>query len=330
MPMATASMYHAQSGMQIAGKYGIGVLSIASTSTEGLQALPTQWSFAEEARRAARHDGRPPRLARPDDLAHRRDQGAGRARGRPRAASLAQRVQRAGRSAGRAQCTSKIRGICSTRSTESGAEGAGAAVIGTPDDLVAAISDMQEITGGFGVVLGFAHDWANREATRRSLGPGRPLRHPGAQRLRDAGCRRPRGYVDDNKAELIGGASAAVMSKIMAHEGAAAGNGDDDDSRWPNGPVTTSRRPRASPHIWAGIVPAGLLGGFRPTCRDGSRPDAGAEPRQAGVTRTSDAIGTKPQARNARSDAALPGATWAQHRSPGASVANPARITRRP
>ena len=29
-------------------------------------------------------------------------------------------------------------------------------------------------------------------------------------------------YVEANKAELIGGASAAVMSKIMGHEGAAA------------------------------------------------------------------------------------------------------------
>jgi limonene 1,2-monooxygenase len=52
MPMATASTI-SPSGMQIAGKYGIGVLSIASTSAEGLQALPTQWGFAEEA--AAKH-----------------------------------------------------------------------------------------------------------------------------------------------------------------------------------------------------------------------------------------------------------------------------------
>ena len=52
--------------------------------------------------------------------------------------------------------------------TAGGAEGAGAAVIGTPDDLIEAIRNLQEITGGFGVVLGFAHDWANREATRRS------------------------------------------------------------------------------------------------------------------------------------------------------------------
>ena len=52
MPMTTASSI-SPSGMQIAGKYGIGALSIASTSSEGIRALPTQWSFAEEA--AAKH-----------------------------------------------------------------------------------------------------------------------------------------------------------------------------------------------------------------------------------------------------------------------------------
>ena len=42
------------------------------------------------------------------------------------------------------------------------------AVIGTPDDLVAAIRKLHELTGGFGTVIGFAHDWANRENTMRS------------------------------------------------------------------------------------------------------------------------------------------------------------------
>ena len=54
------------------------------------------------------------------------------------------------------------------RTTSGGTAGAGAAVIGTPDELVAMIRHLQELTGGFGVVLGFAHDWANREATFRS------------------------------------------------------------------------------------------------------------------------------------------------------------------
>ena len=46
--------------------------------------------------------------------------------------------------------------------------------------------------------------------------------------------------------------------------------------------------------------------------------------------RTSEQTGTKPQARKARSDAAFPGATWAQHHSPGGIAARPARINRRP
>ena len=104
---------------------------------------------------------------------------------------------------------------------ESGAEGGGAAVVGTPDDLIAAINNLQEFTGGFGVVLGFAHDWANRENARRSWDLVARYVIPalnGSVRPMQASA----DYVEANKAELIGGASAAVMSKIMAHEGAAA------------------------------------------------------------------------------------------------------------
>ena len=42
------------------------------------------------------------------------------------------------------------------------------AVIGTPTDLINKIQEMIEVTGGFGAVIGFAHDWANRENTKKS------------------------------------------------------------------------------------------------------------------------------------------------------------------
>ena len=42
------------------------------------------------------------------------------------------------------------------------------ATIGTPDDLVARIKSVLEISGGFGTVVGFVHDWANPENTMRS------------------------------------------------------------------------------------------------------------------------------------------------------------------
>jgi len=46
IPVACASTI-SPSGMKCAGKYGVGVLSVASYSEEGLQALPTQWHFGE-------------------------------------------------------------------------------------------------------------------------------------------------------------------------------------------------------------------------------------------------------------------------------------------
>ena len=48
MPFAIASQI-SPSGMTLAGKYGIGIISLGSMSSEGLTALPTQWAFAETA-----------------------------------------------------------------------------------------------------------------------------------------------------------------------------------------------------------------------------------------------------------------------------------------
>lgn len=222
MPMVTASSI-SPSGMQIAGKYGIGALSIASTSSAGIQSLPTQWGFAEEA--AATHgqtvDRRNWRVLMAWHVAETREQARNEALlglqrwnndynadvlGRPDA----KRVEDPW------ELLDQITGH--------GAAGAGAAVVGTPDDLIAAIRDLQERTGGFGVVLGFAHDWANTEATLRSWdlvaryvipeiqGQLRPMRASAA-------------FVGEHRQELMAGAGAAIMQKIMSHEGAAAAMG---------------------------------------------------------------------------------------------------------
>src|SRR5258705_12973115 len=52
MPLVVAFKV-SPSGMTLDGKHGIGIISIGSLSEEGLNALPTQWSFAEAA--AAKH-----------------------------------------------------------------------------------------------------------------------------------------------------------------------------------------------------------------------------------------------------------------------------------
>ena len=46
--------------------------------------------------------------------------------------------------------------------------------------------------------------------------------------------------------------------------------------------------------------------------------------------RTSEPIGVKPHARKARSERALPGATWAQHHAPTGTQRSPATINARP
>ncbi|HEY3484264.1 MAG TPA: LLM class flavin-dependent oxidoreductase, partial [Ilumatobacteraceae bacterium] len=130
MPMATASSI-SPSGMQIAGKYGIGALSIASTSSEGIQALPTQWGFAEEA--AAEHgstvDRKNWRVLMAWHLAETREQARAEAvhglhrwhneynvwtLGRPNATHVEDKWE------------------LLDQTTGAGASGAGAAVVGTP------------------------------------------------------------------------------------------------------------------------------------------------------------------------------------------------------
>ena len=218
MPMTVASSI-SPSGMQLAGKYGIGALSIASTSTEGIAALPTQWGFAEES--AAKHgqivDRRNWRVMMSWHLAETKEQA------RTEAADGLQRwhneynVHVLGRP-GAAHVDDKWELM--QQVADGGASGGGAAVIGTPDDLIEAIIKMREVTGGFGVVLGFAHDWANREATLRSWEMVARYVIPAIN-----GYIRPMqasaDYIHDNQAELMAGAGAAVMSKILGHEGAA-------------------------------------------------------------------------------------------------------------
>lgn len=219
IPMAAASSI-SPSGMQLAGKYGMGVLSIASTSAEGIQALPTQWGFAEES--ALQHgqtvDRKNWRVMMSWHIAETREQAREESimglqkwhneynvdvLGRPGA----QRVEDPN--------------VLFEQVAAGGAEGGGAAVIGTPDDLIAAILHLQEITGGFGVVLGFANDWANREATLRSWDLVARYVIP-AVNGHLAAQRASAEYVGSRKAELMAGASAAVMSKIMSHQGAQA------------------------------------------------------------------------------------------------------------
>src|SRR5439155_23770653 len=132
-------------------------LSIASTSTEGLAALPIQWSFAEEA--AKKHgktvDRRNWRVLLSWHLAESKKQAEQEAVDGLWWWHNEYSVRVLGRAGA---VTVDDRWELMAQATGARGSGTGSAVIGTPDELVKAIRHLQEITGGFGVVLGFAHD----------------------------------------------------------------------------------------------------------------------------------------------------------------------------
>ena len=215
LPMVTASSI-SPSGMTLAGKYGMGVLSIGSNSDAGLAALPTQWGFAEQAAAKSGQtvDRKNWRVLMSWHIAETREEAraqAGKGLMHWHNEYTVGTLMRPGAVA----FTSPDEAVDQTAFSPGAA-----AVIGTPDDLIAAIRKMMESTGGFGTVLGFAHDWANRENTARSWDLVARYVIPEINGLLE-GYRTSRQFVIDNR-EWFERAGQAVMSKIMSHEGAAA------------------------------------------------------------------------------------------------------------
>jgi len=215
MPFVVASQV-SPSGMTLAGKYGAGVISIGSMSSAGLLSLPTQWSFAEEA--AAKHgrtvDRKDWRVLMTWHIAETR------AEARAQAGEGLMRWHNE-YNVGTLMRPGAVAYGSADEAVDMTAFSPGAVgVIGTPDDLVAAIRRLLELSGGFGTVIGFAHDWANRENTLRSW--DLVARHviPEVNGLLE-GYRTSRQYVIDHR-ESFERAGQAVMKKIMDHEGAAA------------------------------------------------------------------------------------------------------------
>jgi limonene 1,2-monooxygenase len=211
LPFTVASMI-SPSGMTLAGKHETGVLSIGSMSTAGLQALPTQWGFAEDS--AAKHGNtvnrQDWRIVLSWHIAETREQARAEAKNgllRWHNEYTVGTLMRPGAVA-YADADEAIEKM-------SGAEQA-MAIIGTPDDLVNAVRRMTELTGGFGTVIGFANDWANREATFRSWELVARYVVPEVNGMLDS-YRESQSYVIDHR-EAFDRAGAAVVAKIMENE----------------------------------------------------------------------------------------------------------------
>ena len=215
MPFAVASQI-SPSGMTLAGKYGIGIISLGSMSTQGLMALPTQWGFAEDA--AKKHGTT---VSRSDwrvllswHIAESREQAraeAGAGLMRWHNEYNVQTLQRPG--------LQPFTSIEDALEKTAGGENA-ASTIGTPDDLVKTIKKLMQVSGGVGHIIGFVHDWANPENTRRSWDMVAryviPEINGHVRKLRES-----QKFLIENRA-VFDRAGQAVMAKIMENEKAAA------------------------------------------------------------------------------------------------------------
>jgi limonene 1,2-monooxygenase len=215
MPFAVASQI-SPSGMTLAGKHGIGIISIGSLSSEGLNALPTQWGFAEAA--AVKHgktvDRKNWRVLLSWHIAETREKARAEARDglmRHHNEYIHGTLQRPG--------SKPFKTPDQAVDLSAFSDGA-VATIGTPDDLVKRIKEVLEISGGFGTVVGFVHDWANPENTMRSWDMVARYVVPEINGYL-AGLRKSREFVATNR-EYFDRARQAVMAKINENETAAA------------------------------------------------------------------------------------------------------------
>jgi limonene 1,2-monooxygenase len=215
MPFAVASQI-SPSGMTLAGKHGIGVISIGSLSSEGLNALATQWGFAEAA--ARKHgqtvDRKDWRVLLSWHIAETREKALAEARDglfRHHNEYIVGTLQRPGATAFRDPDEALEKTAFSDAS---------AATIGTPDDLVQRIKSVLEVSGGFGTLVGFVHDWANPENTMRSWDMVARYVVPEINGYL-AGLRQSQRFVATNRG-VFERAKEAIMAKIVENEDARA------------------------------------------------------------------------------------------------------------
>jgi limonene 1,2-monooxygenase len=153
------------SGPRAAGTHGLGLLSMAATSDQGFDVLAAHWALCEQvaAEHGQRVDRRGWRLVVPMHLAESREQAhADMAHG---LLKLVRYFEKLG-----ARDLAEVRTLDAAieQWTERGLTLLGRAVIGTPEDAIDRIHELQRQSGGFGTILLLAHDCASPQRTRES------------------------------------------------------------------------------------------------------------------------------------------------------------------
>jgi limonene 1,2-monooxygenase len=158
LPVAVASSF-SPAGPTTAGHHGVGILSVATHQPGGLAVLQRTWQWTEKAaaergKTVRREDWR---LVMPFHLAASQEEAINDIREGHRLYSRSYFEETLGRPAGEGEDLVEQ------------AIARGGAIIGTPDDAIEAVERLLEMSGGFGGLMGLAHEWAPAEKTLRSF-----------------------------------------------------------------------------------------------------------------------------------------------------------------
>ncbi|HXZ62842.1 MAG TPA: LLM class flavin-dependent oxidoreductase [Acidimicrobiales bacterium] len=196
-------------GPRAAGRFGCSLLSIGATSAGGFDVLGSHWEVMEE--RAAEFsttiDRNKWRLVGPMHIAETKEQATAEvAFGLEQWVDYFQRVAALPLAPNTENFTSLVDAL----------NASGFAVIGTVEDAVAQLERLQAQSGGFGTFLLMGHEWADREATRRSY---ELIARYVAPRFSDSArtLTASRDWAAENRPAFIGAAGDAVLSAMKKH-----------------------------------------------------------------------------------------------------------------
>jgi len=203
MEMAVAAS-RSPAGALAAGRHGIGMLSIGGTSDDALKHHRSNWDLYSETAIANGHkpDRRNWRLVTLMHVAETREKARENVKyGLDHFCDYFRDVATFPIVPG--DITDRLKHL-----TESGA-----ACVGTPDDAIAFIERLQKGSGGFGVIMELAHNWADWEQTKRHYELMARYVHPHFQASREWRIE-SYNYARDHHAEFTGQSSAAVQAEI--------------------------------------------------------------------------------------------------------------------
>ncbi|HKN13029.1 MAG TPA: LLM class flavin-dependent oxidoreductase [Candidatus Binatus sp.] len=212
MPIFVASTV-SPSGMVAAGQLGCGVLSVASYAPGGLDDLMKRWAMAEEsaAENGKTVDRKNWRMVFPIHLAETREQAMNDIRDGANTWIREYFIDTLGAQLQFEEYPNQpVEEMNIDRMN-----GRGGIIVGTPDDAIARIKELQQATGGFGGILGLAHEWTTREKTLHSYELFARYVAPQFQGQVAEGVKYSNDWARENRDLMFGKAVAGIITAMQ-------------------------------------------------------------------------------------------------------------------